>query len=77
MELFNIDGYVPHNSNEDDEIYQFMDNYDKWDKLPNTAGINDMGGFHTFTADKISDSTNESIKLDFGIGKRQSQVWDI
>ena len=45
-----------------------MDNYDEWDKLPNTFSVNDMGSSHTFTADNTDDSTNEFIKSDFWIG---------
>ena len=67
-----MDVYVPPDSSENDRIYQFMDNYDKWGKSPNTAGVNDMGSSHTFTVDNTSDSTNESIKLKFWIGKHQS-----
>ena len=72
MELLTIDAYVPPDSSEDDRMYQFMDNYDKCDKSPNTAVANDMGSFHTFTAYDASDTTNESIKSDFLISKRQS-----
>ena len=67
-----MDVDVPPNSSEDDRMYQFMDNYNEWDKSLNTAGVNDMGSSYTFTADNVSDSTNESIKSDFWIGKRQS-----
>ena len=49
-----------------------MDNYDKWDELPNTAGVDDMGSSYTFTADDTSDSINESIKSNFWIGEHQS-----
>ena len=48
IELF-VDAYVPPDNNEDDGMYQFMDNYDKWDDLPNTAGVDDTGSSHTFT----------------------------
>ena len=64
---------VASNSIEDDGLYQFMDNSNKWDDLPNIAGINNaMGSSHTFTTVNTSGSTNKSIKLDFWIGKRQS-----
>ena len=71
MELLTIDASVPPNSSEDDGMYQFTDNYDKWDELTNTFSTNDMGSSHTFTADYTSDSTSESIKSDFRIAKRQ------
>ena len=35
IELLTIDDYVPPDSNEDDRMHQFMDNYDEWDKFPN------------------------------------------
>ena len=70
FKLLIVDVFVPPDSSEDDRMYQFMDNYNKWDKLPNTAGVNDMGSFHTFTADDTSNSTNKSIKSDFWDGKR-------
>ena len=72
IELHTIDTYVPPDSNEDDGLHQFMDNYNKWDKSTNTFSANIMGSFHTFTVAHTKDSTNESIKSDFGIGKRQS-----
>ena len=72
MEVHTIDTYVPPDSNEDDGMYQFMDNYVKWDKSTNTFSANDMGRSHTFMAVDTNDSTNESIKLDSCIGKRQS-----
>ena len=71
-DLLTLDAYVPPDSSEDDRMYQCMDNYDKWDKSPNTAGVNDMGSSHTYTGDDTSDSTNESIKSNFWIGERQS-----
>ena len=49
-----------------------MDDYDEWEELPNIAGVNDAGRSQIFTVDNTSDSTNKSIKSDFGIGKRQS-----
>ena len=49
-----------------------MDDNNEWDKLTNTAGVNDMESSHTFTADDTSDSTNESIKSDFWFGECQS-----
>ena len=50
-----------------------MENYDKWDDLPNTASIdNDMENSHTFTTVNTSGSTNENIKSDFWIGAHQS-----
>ena len=58
---------------QDEGLYQFVDNYDKWDNLPNTAGVNnDMGSSHTFTTVNTSGYANESIKSDFWICKRQS-----
>ena len=42
-----------------------MDNYDKWDESPNTAGVDDMGSSHSYTT-ITSGSANESIKSDFG-----------
>ena len=72
MKLLTIDACVPPDSNEDDEMYQFIENYDKWDEPPNTDGVNGMGSFHTFTAKNTSDSTNESIKSGVLIGNRQS-----
>ena len=58
---------------QDDGLYKFMDNYNKWDNLPNTAGVdNDTGSSHTFTAVNTSGSAKESIKLCSGIGKRHS-----
>ena len=72
MKLLTIDAYVPPDTNEDNEMYQFMDNYNEWDKSPNTAGVNDMGISHTFTAVDTNDSTNESIKSDSRISERQS-----
>ena len=72
MELLTIDAYMPPDSNEDNEMYQFMDNYDKWDKSLNTVGVNDTGSSHTFTSDNTSDSTDEYIKSDFWIEERQS-----
>ena len=72
MELHTIDAYLPPDINQDERMYQFMDNYNKWDESPNTFSVNDMGSSHTFTAADTNDSTNESIKLDFRIGKRQS-----
>ena len=77
MELLTIDAYMPPDSSEDDGMYQFMDNYDEWGKLLNTAGVNDIGSSHTFTADNKSDSTNDYIKLDFWIGECQSQVRNV
>ena len=50
FELITVDAYVPPDSSEDDKMYQFMDNYDKWGELPNTAGANDMESFNKFTA---------------------------
>ena len=70
-ELLTIDAYVPPDSSEDNEMYQFMDNYNEWDKSPNTAGVNDMGISHPFMTDNASNSINESIESGFGIGKRQ------
>ena len=58
---------MPPDSSEDDGRYQFMDNYDKWDKSPITAGVNDMGSSHIFAVDNTSNSTNESIKLYFSL----------
>ena len=72
MKLHTIDAYVPPDSNEDDRLYQFMDNYDEWDELTTTFSANDMGSSHTFTAVDINDSTNESVKLDFPLGESQS-----
>lgn len=64
---------VVSDSIEDDGLCQFMDNYNKWDDSPNTAVVDhDMESSHTFTTVNTSGSTNESIKLDFGISKRQS-----
>ena len=40
----------------------FLDNYDKWNKSPNTNSVNNI----------TNDSANESIKSDFWIGKHQS-----
>ena len=71
MEVHTIDAYVPPDSNEDDRLYQFMDNCNKWDKSMNTFSANNMGSSHTFTAADTNDSTNESIKSEFGIYKRQ------
>ena len=57
---------------EEDGLYKFMENYDKWDNLPNIAvANNDTGSSHTFTAVNTSGSVNESIKSYFWIGKRQ------
>ena len=72
MELHTINTYVPPDSNEDDRLYQFMDNYDKWDASTNTFSANDMGSSHTFMTVYTNDSTNESIKSDFWIGESQS-----
>ena len=72
MKLLTIDAYVPPGSNEYNRMYQFMNNYNKWDELPNTADVNDMGSSHTFTVDNTSDYSNESIDSDCLIGKRQS-----
>ena len=56
-----------------DGLYQFMDNYDKWDDSLNTTGVNNyMGISHTITTINTSGSANKSIKSDFGIGERQS-----
>ena len=71
IELF-VDAYVPPNSSEDGGIHQFMDNHNKWEESLNTAGVNDMGSSYTLTTDNTNNSTNESIKSDFGIRKRQS-----
>ena len=60
---------MPPDSNKDDGMYQFMDNYNKWDKSPNTFSVNDMESSHTFTAVDTNDSTNGSIKSDFWIGE--------
>ena len=46
MESLTIDAYLPTDSNEDDRMYQFWDNYDKWDKAPNTISVNDIGRFY-------------------------------
>ena len=72
MELHTIDAYVPPDINENDGMYQFMDNYNEWDESPNTLSVNDMGSYHSFTAVNTSDSTNESIKSDFRISECQS-----
>ena len=72
IELYTIDAYVPPDSNEDEELYQFTDNYDKWGESTNIFSANDIGSSHTFTAVDTNDSTNEYIKSDFWIGKRQS-----
>ena len=77
MELLTIDAYMPPDSNEDEGMYQFMDNYNEWDEPPNTISVNDMESSHTFTADNTSGSANESIKSDFGISKHQSYIQDI
>ena len=71
IELF-VDAYVPPDSIEDDGRYQSMDNYNEWDKLLDTADVNDMGSFRTFTADNPRDYTNESTKSDIWIGECQS-----
>ena len=58
---------------QEDRIYKFMDNYDKWDNPPNTAVVGiDTGSSHTFTVVNASGSVNESIKSNFWICKRQS-----
>ena len=49
MEVHTIDTYVPPDRNEDDGLYQFMDNYDECDKSTNTFSANDMESSHTFT----------------------------
>ena len=72
MEVYTIDMYVPPDINEVDGLYQFMDNYDRWAESTHTFSANDMGRSHTFTAVDTNDSTNESIKSDFWISKRQS-----
>ena len=72
MKLHTIDSYTPPDSNIYDGLYQFMDNYNKWDKLTNTFSANDMGSSHIFTAVDTNDSTKESIKSDFWIDERQS-----
>ena len=71
IELLTTDAYVPPDSNEDDRMYQCMDNYNKWDKSPNTAGVNDIGSSYTSTA-VTSGSANKLIKSDFWIFERQS-----
>ena len=64
---------VTSNIIEEDGLYKFMENYDKWDNLPNIAvANNDTGSSHTFRAVNTSGSVNKSIKLHFWIGKRQS-----
>ena len=70
-ELF-VDTFVPPDSIEDNRMYQFMDSYNKWDKLLNTAGVDDIGSFYTFMTNNTSNSADKSIKSDFGIGERQS-----
>ena len=58
---------------QEDGLYKFMDNYDKWNNSPDTAIVGiDTGSSHTFTAVNTSGFTNKSIKSDFWIGKRQS-----
>ena len=69
MELHTINAYIPPDSNEDDRLYQFVDNYKEWDKSTNSFSANDMGSSHTFTAADTNESTNESIKSDYRIGK--------
>ena len=49
-------------------MYQFMDDYNKWDESPNTAGVDDIGSSHIFTT-VTSGSLNKSIKSDFWIGE--------
>ena len=57
---------------EEDGFYKFMEKYNKWDNLPNTAVVdNDTGSSHTFTAVNTSGSVDESIKSDFGISERK------
>ena len=51
---------------EEDGLYHFMDNYNKWDHSPNrdVVGI-DRRSSHILTAVNTSGSVNESIKSDF------------
>ena len=44
------------------DVSDFLDNYDKWNKLPNTDGVDVV----------TNDSVKESIKSNFWIGERQS-----
>ena len=71
-ELLTVDAYTPPDSSEDDRMYQLIDNYNKWDKSLNKVGVNNMGSSHIFTTDSTSDSTNDTVKSDFWISKRQS-----
>ena len=57
----------PHNIIHNDDVIwydrpYFLENYNKWDKLPNTNGVEVV----------TNDSTKESIKSDFWIYARQS-----
>ena len=72
MEVHTIDTYFPPDSNQDDRLYQLMDYYVKRAESSYTFSTNDMESSHTFTAVDTNDSTNESIKSGFRIGKRQS-----
>ena len=66
--------YVSSDTIEEDWLYKFMNNYDKWDDLSNTAIVfSDKRNSHTiFTVVNTSESVYKSIKLYFWIVQPQS-----